>query len=106
MTAPSRASSGTGSKGIHVMKLSRIVVVTVAVFLSCGISAKAEDLGVVKSDLEAGQSEIQTAQTEDARYTGGLVKALIGVKLRTLRKTEAQPTARNLSLKLRQTGKY
>src|SRR5260370_21738199 len=106
MTAPSRASSGTGSKGIHVMKLSRIVVVTVAVFLSCGISAKAEDLGGVKSDLEAVQSEIQTAQTEDARSTGGLVKALIASRLATLRQTEAMLQQRILSLKLGATVKY
>ena len=81
------------------MKLTGIVVVTVVVLLGSGWTINAEDLADVKSDLAALRTEIQAARTEDARYSGRLVKALIASRIATLCQTEAMLRQRLLSFK-------
>jgi hypothetical protein len=81
------------------MKLG-IVLVGAAAFLICASATKAEDISVVKSDLAAVQTEIQVARTEDAKYSGGLVKALIASRIATLCQTEAMLQQKILSFKV------
>jgi hypothetical protein len=53
----------------------------------------------VRSDLASVESEIKSAEADDTRYTGGLVKALIGTRIATLHQTEAMLEQKLLSLK-------
>ena len=55
----------------------------------CGFTVRAEDVTAVKSEIAAVQAEINGAQTENNRYTGGLVKTLIEARIAILQQTEA-----------------
>ena len=50
---------------------------------------RAQDTTSLKADVAAIQEQIKVAETENARYTGGLVKSLIVARLEILRQTEA-----------------
>jgi hypothetical protein len=83
------------------------IVVAAAILLSCQQAIRAEDeVLVVKSDFAAVQAEIQAARTEDAKYSGGLVKALIASRIATLCQTEAMLQQRLLSFKVGVQLKY
>jgi hypothetical protein len=70
------------------------------VLVGCVPTARAQDLAAVHSDLAAVQSEAKAAQTDDARYTGGLIKTLIATRIAILRQTEAMLEQKLESLKL------
>ena len=53
----------------------------------------------MKADLAAIQSEITEAQAEDAKYLGGLVKALSTSRIAILRQIEAMLEQRVSALK-------
>jgi len=72
----------------------------VVVLAGCVPTARTQDLAAVQSDLSAVQSETKIAQTEDVRYTGGLIKTLIATRIAMLRQTEAMLEQKLLSLKL------
>ena len=58
------------------------------------------------SDIAALKAEIKKAEDEDQRYTGGLVKSLISLRLATLRQTAALLDQRALAISARTTLQY
>lgn len=88
------------------MKLIGVVTISTAILLSCRPAVRAEDLAELKSDIAIVQSEVQASQTEDARYSGGLVKTLIAARIAILRQTEAMLQQKLLSLKLGTQVRY
>jgi hypothetical protein len=81
------------------VKLIGIVAAGVIILVGCVRSVGAQDVSVVQADLTVVQSEIKAAQTEDAQYTGGLVKTLIASRIAVLRQTEAMLQQKLLALK-------
>jgi hypothetical protein len=61
----------------------------------------------IAAELTEVENQIKEAETQDAKYTGGLIKALIAARLETLRQTKAmlqqRAKAQNLNVALRYT---
>jgi hypothetical protein len=51
----------------------------------------------LEADIKQVQSDITETQAEDARYSGGLIKALIGARLQILKQTESMLTQRRMA---------
>jgi hypothetical protein len=71
------------------MRNAASIALVTLVFVGCGPLLRAEDVAALRSDMATVQSEIKAAETEDARYAGGLVKTLIAARIAILRQTEA-----------------
>lgn len=65
------------------------------------------DLAAVTREIAAVRDEITRAEADDAKYSGGLVKAIVGLRLATLRQTlamlEQRRAASDLNIALRYT---
>jgi len=87
------------------MKRRAVVVALIPLWLlaasACTAQPTEEELAAIaqmRSDLGALQSEIRSAEEKNAKYAGGLVKALIELRLETLKNTEALMKERILAL--------
>lgn len=83
-------------------KLCPACAVTLFLFFSCfatacGQQVAPEKLAVINTDIAAIESEIRTAEAEEAKYEGGLVKALCSARLAILRQTHAMLQQRSKS---------
>jgi hypothetical protein len=63
------------------------LIITIAALALTALGAFAQ--ATLKSEIASLQSQIRDAEAEDAKYSGGLVKALIGSREQTLKQTLA-----------------
>jgi len=59
------------------------------VLVGCAEKIPPEKMKMLKEDISAVQTQIKNAETEEAKYEGGLILALIKLRLETLRQTFA-----------------
>jgi hypothetical protein len=76
------------------MTLRRSSVLILVLLAALGATAcerfvAPERIEGLRKDLDAVATKIKATEAEDAQYTGGLIKALIGARLATLRHTHA-----------------
>ena len=73
--------------------MPRIATLLIAVLLPCSLCCAQTLDTELATDLEeetaSVQRQIEAAETEDAKYAGGLIKSLIGTRLEILRQTKA-----------------
>lgn len=70
--------------GLFIMVLLAATAVT-----ACERLVPPERVEGLRKDLDAVEAQIKAAEAEDAQYAGGLIKALTGARLATLRQTHA-----------------
>jgi hypothetical protein len=81
------------------------------VLVGCAEKMRPEKMKVLKEDIAAVQTQIKNAEAEEATYEGGLILALIKLRLETLRQTLAMLQRRErswifgISLKFNVDGK-
>jgi hypothetical protein len=87
------------------MKTSSAAILLLALALTPprAIAQTAASLG---ADISATQAEIQKAEEDDQKVTGGLVKSLISLRLATLRQTLALLDQRSKAIAARTTLQY
>jgi hypothetical protein len=76
----------------HQLHRLALIALLVTMFLSvtvCAQSLSPEKATMLKADIAMLDGEIKIAEAEDAKYSGGLIKALIGARLEILRQTKA-----------------
>jgi hypothetical protein len=66
-----------------------MIALAVLAATACERFVRPERVEELRKDLDAVSTQIKAAEAEDAHYTGGLIKALIGARLATLRHTHA-----------------
>ena len=72
----------------HFVSFTAVILAAITA-TACEQFAARERTEVLRKDLEAVGAQIKSAESEDAQYSGGLIKALIGARLATLRHTHA-----------------
>lgn len=72
-------------RALHLAPAAAVVCLIAA----CGPNVNAQDAASLKADIAAVQKEISSAEAENAKYAGGLVKSLIVTRIAVLRQTEA-----------------
>src|SRR2546422_7491620 len=72
-------------------RLGPLMVVFLVAFATtaCEQLIARERVEALKKDLEVIAAQIKATEAEDARYSGGLIKALVGARLAILRHTHA-----------------
>jgi hypothetical protein len=72
-------------------RLNTLIVVLLAAIgaAACERIVAPDRVEGLKKELNVVAAQIKSAEVEDAQYTGGLIKTLIGVRLATLRHTHA-----------------
>ena len=74
-----------------------LVLTSLVTLICCAQSFDPELAERLRSDIDAVSKQIRASEQEDAKYAGGLVKSLIGVRLAILRQTEAMLEQREKS---------
>ena len=64
---------------------------------ACAAQISPEKTAQLNADIESVKAQIQEAEAEDAKYSGGLIKSLIAMRLETLRNTLAMLDQREKS---------
>jgi hypothetical protein len=72
----------------HCKRFVVMVILAYAVS-ACEQLVAPERVAQLKKDLDVVAAQINAGEAEDAKYSGGLVKALIAMRLATLRNTQA-----------------
>src|SRR5207253_2582936 len=88
---------GLGRRGrtvsLQTALLGALVVLSIGLTLALSLQRRRAYLFARVNELEAEISrvdaEVRRAESEDALYSGGLIKALIGTRLATLKQTRA-----------------
>ena len=83
--------------GYLTVKSAALVLGSLVSLVCCAQSFDPELAERLRSDIDAVGKQIKVSEQENAKYTGGLVKALIGARLAILRQTEAMLEQREKS---------
>jgi hypothetical protein len=70
------------------MKLRFALILLLLTVVSCN-SVDSQKTALLKTEIETLDIEIASAQKDDEKYSGGLVKALINSRIQTLKQTRA-----------------
>jgi hypothetical protein len=73
----------------HPFTLGALLVIMLLSMTACAQSLPPEKAAMLKADIALVDAQIKSAEAEDAKYSGGLIKALIGTRLEILRQTKA-----------------
>jgi hypothetical protein len=84
-----RPNPPSAQKGLRKVVLICALVAVLCLFVACGPEVTAEEATSLKTEISSVQTQIRSAEKEDANYSGGLIKSLIGVRIGILRQTEA-----------------